>query len=95
MPGWAVLEHGVEDDQQLAHARYDGQALGLVGGQQTLVGIPGHGVRLERLSTFARSLYLQIPCRKKQLVCRLRESMKLASGSVCFYEDVVLVFCRH
>ena len=51
MPGWAVLEHGVEDDQQLAHARYDGQALGLVGGQQTLVGIPGHGVRLERLST--------------------------------------------
>ena len=41
-----MLEHGVEDNEQLAHARCEGQLLGLAGGQQTPVEVPDDWVVL-------------------------------------------------
>ena len=38
-----MLEHGIEDDQELAHASCEGQFLGLTGGQQPLVEVPYDG----------------------------------------------------
>ena len=43
-----MLEHGVEDDQELAHASCEGQFLGLTGGQQPLVELPDDGVEATR-----------------------------------------------
>ena len=39
-PGRAMLDHGVEDDEQLAHAGCEGQLLRLTSGQQALVEVP-------------------------------------------------------
>ena len=39
-----MLEHGVEENQQLAHAGCEGQLLGLSSGQQPLVEVPDDGV---------------------------------------------------
>ena len=39
-----MLEHGVEENQQLAHAGCEGQLLGLSSGQQQLVEVPDDGV---------------------------------------------------
>ena len=39
-----MLDHGVEDDEQLAHAGCEGQLLRLTCGQQTVVEVPDNGV---------------------------------------------------
>ena len=49
-PGRAMLEHGVEDDEQLAHPGCEGQLLRPTCGQQPLVEVPDYGVVAE-LST--------------------------------------------
>ena len=41
-----MLEHGVEDNEQLTHARCESQLLGLAGGQQTPVEVPDDWVVL-------------------------------------------------
>ena len=39
-----MLQHGIEDEQQLAHAGCEGQLLRLAQGQQPLVEVPDDGV---------------------------------------------------
>ena len=39
-----MLEHGVEDNQQLAHTGCESQFLRLTSGQQPLVEVPDHGI---------------------------------------------------
>ena len=39
-----MLEHGIEDDQQLAHTRCEGQLLRFTSGQQPSVEVPDDGV---------------------------------------------------
>ena len=39
-----MLEHGVEDNKQLAHAGSESQLLGLTSGQQPLVEVPDDGI---------------------------------------------------
>ena len=39
-----MLDHGVEDDEQLAHAGCEGQLLRLASGQQPLVEVPDNGI---------------------------------------------------
>ena len=39
-----MLDHGVEDDERLAHAGCEGQLLRLASGQQPLVEVPDNGI---------------------------------------------------
>ena len=43
-PGRAMLEHGIQNEQQLAHAGYESQLLRLTSRQQPLVEVPDDGV---------------------------------------------------
>ena len=43
-PGRALLEHGIEYDEQFAHTGDEGHLLGLTSGQQPLVEVPDDGI---------------------------------------------------